>query len=34
MLRDYLKGFAGALYQNPISICPRHQMLTPRIIRG
>jgi glutaconyl-CoA decarboxylase len=33
-LRAYLKGFAGAVYQNPISICPRHQMLTPRIIRG
>ena len=33
-LRVYLKGFAGAVYQNPTSICPRHQMLTPRIIRG
>lgn len=33
-LRDYLKAFAGAVYQNPQSICPRHQMLIPRIIRG
>jgi glutaconyl-CoA decarboxylase len=34
MLRSYLKAFAGAAYQNPLSICPRHQMLLPRIIRG
>jgi glutaconyl-CoA decarboxylase len=33
-LRGYLKAFAGACYQNPKSICPRHQMLLPRIIRG
>jgi glutaconyl-CoA decarboxylase len=33
-LRDYLKAFAGAVYQNPTSICPRHQMLIPRIIKG
>jgi glutaconyl-CoA decarboxylase len=33
-LRGYLKAFAGAVYQNPASICPRHQMLLPRIIRG
>jgi glutaconyl-CoA decarboxylase len=33
-LRRYLQGFAGAVYQNPTSICPRHQLLTPRIIRG
>jgi glutaconyl-CoA decarboxylase len=33
-LRGYLKAFAGAAYQNPRSICPRHQMLLPRIIRG
>ena len=26
-LRGYLKAFAGAVYQNPTSICPRHQML-------
>jgi glutaconyl-CoA decarboxylase subunit alpha len=33
-IRRYLVAFAGAVYQNPISICPLHQMLAPRIIRG
>ncbi len=33
-LRGYLQAFAGAAYQNPKSICPRHQMLLPRSIRG
>jgi glutaconyl-CoA decarboxylase len=33
-LRKYLVAFAGAVYQNPASICPHHQMLTARIIRG
>jgi glutaconyl-CoA decarboxylase subunit alpha len=33
-IRRYLVAFAGAVYQNPISICPLHQMLTPRIIKG
>ncbi len=33
-LRGYLKAFAGAAYQNPESICPRHHMLLPRVIRG
>ena len=33
-LRGYLKAFAGAVYQNPQSTCPRHQMLLPRIIKG
>jgi glutaconyl-CoA decarboxylase len=33
-IRDYLKAFAGAAYQNPRSICPHHQMLLPRIIKG
>ena len=33
-LRGYLKAFAGAVYQNPRSICPRHQMLLPRVIKG
>ncbi len=33
-LRAYLKAFAGAVYQNPKSICPRHQMLLPRVIKG
>jgi len=34
VLRNYLKAFAGSAYQNPISICPRHLMLLPRIIKG
>lgn len=31
-LRAYLKAFACAAYQNPVSICPHHQMVLPRII--
>jgi len=33
-LRDYLKAFAGAVYQNPKSICPQHHLITPRVIKG
>jgi glutaconyl-CoA decarboxylase subunit alpha len=33
-IRKYLKAFAGAAYQNPESICPQHQMLLPRSIKG
>jgi glutaconyl-CoA decarboxylase subunit alpha len=33
-IRNYLKAFAGAAYQNPKSICPQHQMILPRIIKG
>lgn len=33
-LRKYLEAFIGAAYQNPTSICPLHQMITPRVIRG
>ena len=33
-LRSYLKAFAGAVYQNPKSTCPRHQLLLPRVIKG
>ena len=33
-VRNYLKAFAGAAYQNPTSICPQHQMILPRIIKG
>jgi len=33
-LRSYLKAFAGAAYQNPESICPHHQMMLPRLIKG
>jgi glutaconyl-CoA decarboxylase len=33
-LRDYFIAFARSCYQNPQSICPHHQMLLPRSIRG
>ncbi len=33
-LRRYLQAFTGAGYQNPTSLCPRHHMLLPRVIRG
>ena len=33
-LRDYFVAFTGCCYQNPQSICPHHQMLLPRSIRG
>ncbi|MGD8847252.1 MAG: carboxyl transferase domain-containing protein [Desulfobacteraceae bacterium] len=33
-MRRYLKAFVGCAYQNPRSICPQHQMLLPRIIKG
>jgi len=33
-IRGYLQAFAGAVYQNPGSICPHHHLMLPRIIRG
>ncbi|MBW1941493.1 MAG: glutaconyl-CoA decarboxylase subunit alpha [Deltaproteobacteria bacterium] len=33
-LRDYFVAFAGSSYQNPTRICPQHQMLLPRSIKG
>ena len=33
-MRRYMAAFAGSVYQNPRSICPLHQMMTPRIIKG
>jgi glutaconyl-CoA decarboxylase len=33
-LREYLVAFVGSCYQNPRSVCPHHQMLLPRSIRG
>lgn len=33
-MRKYMAAFAGCVYQNPDSICPQHQMMIPRIIRG
>ena len=33
-LRKYIVAFAGCSYQNPISICPHHNLMLPRIIKG
>ncbi len=33
-LRDYMVAFTQAVYQNPETTCPHHQMLLPRIMRG
>ena len=33
-IRKYMAAFAGSVYQNPKSICPQHQMLLPRSIKG
>jgi len=33
-IRDYFIGFIRSAYQNPTSICPHHQMLLPRSIKG
>jgi len=33
-MRKYLVAFAGSVYQNPKSICPQHQMILPRSIKG
>ena len=32
-LRPYIQAFTEAVYQNPKSICPMHQMITPRACR-
>jgi glutaconyl-CoA decarboxylase len=33
-IRDYFIAFVRSSYQNPTSICPHHQMLLPRSIKG
>jgi glutaconyl-CoA decarboxylase len=33
-LRKYIVAFTGCVYQNPVSLCPHHHMMLPRIIRG
>jgi len=33
-MRRYMVAFAGCVYQNPDSLCPHHQMMLPRIIKG
>ena len=32
-LRSYIQAFTESYYQNPQSVAPVHQMMTPRIIR-
>ena len=33
-IRDYMVAFTGAAYQNPRSLCPRHHMMLPRLIKS
>lgn len=33
-LRSYFVAFARSAYQNPKSLCPHHQMMLPRVIKG
>jgi len=33
-LRKYFVAFANCAYANPKSICPQHQMILPRVIKG
>jgi glutaconyl-CoA decarboxylase len=33
-MRKYMVAFADSAYQNPISICPHHHMMIPRLIKG
>jgi glutaconyl-CoA decarboxylase subunit alpha len=33
-MRKYMVAFADSSYQNPISLCPHHHMMLPRLIKG
>ncbi|MFH1136554.1 MAG: carboxyl transferase domain-containing protein, partial [Pseudomonadota bacterium] len=33
-IREYMKAFVGAAYQNPESFCPQHHQMLPRLIKG
>jgi len=33
-IRKYLVAFTNCVYQNPLSLCPHHHMMLPRIIKG
>jgi glutaconyl-CoA decarboxylase len=33
-IRNYFIAFTRSCYQNPKSVCPLHQMLLPRSIKG
>ena len=33
-IRKYMVAFTESAYQNPVSLCPHHHMMIPRIIKG
>ena len=33
-IRRYMQAFTGACYQNPVSFCPHHHQMLPRLIRS
>jgi glutaconyl-CoA decarboxylase len=33
-IRDYMVAFTNSAYQNPKSICPRHHLMLPRLIKA
>jgi len=33
-MRKYMVAFINCVFQNPLSICPQHHLMLPRIIRG
>jgi len=33
-MRKYLVAFANCVWQNPMSICPQHHMMLPRMIQS
>ena len=33
-MRKYMVAFADSAYQNPVSLCPHHHMMLPRLIKG
>ena len=33
-IRKYMVAFTNCVYQNPLSLCPHHHMMLPRIIKG
>jgi len=33
-LRNYMVAFTNSVYQNPKSICPRHHMMLPEMIKS
>jgi glutaconyl-CoA decarboxylase subunit alpha len=33
-MRKYMVAFVDSVYQNPVSICPHHHLMLPRLIKG